>query len=184
MSAADAKPDLEQLIGLFYESEAALGSFREVAPESLPRQYHSLLCHEEHMTVAMEAFHESLVGVEVLDTQTTATHYSRKILLRRQIDNRVVQFGIPRIDLRCLTDEIRAEVEAQRRPLGRILVRNNILRTIHLDALWRVTPGEELCRLLEIDHPIETYGRTAVIDLDGEPAIELLEIVAPLETFE
>lgn len=183
MSAADAKPDLQQLIGLFFDSEAALGTFQEVSPEELPREYHSLLCHEEHMTVAMEACHESLVGVDVLATQSTPTHYSRKIVLRRQVDGRVVQFGIPRIDLSCLTDEIRAEIEGQKRPLGRILVRHNILRTIHLDALWRVMPSQELCRLFEIDQPIETYARTALIDLDGEPAIELLEIVAPLSTF-
>jgi len=184
--SATPRLEVETLSSLFYDSAAVLGTFQDVSPAEVPHGYNELLCHEEHMTVAMEAYHESLAVVEVLDSLVTDTHYARKILLRRQADNRVVQFGIPRIDLSCLSEPVRREIEEQRRPLGRILVRHNVLRTIHLKALWRVEPAEELCRLLEIDSskPATTYGRTARIDFDGRPAVELLEIVAPLEAAE
>jgi hypothetical protein len=34
--------------------------------------------------------------------------------------------------------------------------------------------------LFQLDRPQTTYGRTALIECDGEPAIELLEIVSPI----
>jgi hypothetical protein len=55
-----------------------------------------------------------------------------------------------------------------------------VLRTIHLHGLWRVEPGEALRRCLELKDNQTTYGRTAGIDLDGVPAVELLEILTPL----
>ena len=173
--------DLATLVGLFYESPVELGELIETPASDVPREYARLLVHEEHMTVAMEAYHESLVDVEVLQTAVTDTHYARKIVLRRQSDRAVVQFGIMRIRLAGLEDDVRRDIEGQKRPLGRILVRHNILRTIHLDRLWRVTPGKELGKLFGLAQPRVTYGRTAGIDLDGNPAVELLEIVAPLE---
>ena len=145
----------------------------------MPDVYQRLLVHEEHMTVAMEAFHESLVDVDVLETNVTSTHYARKILLRRQTDKVVVQFGIMRVNLTLLDDDVRREIQQQQRPLGRILVRHNLMRTIHLCELWNVVPGDDLQRHFAIGPTDQTYGRTAAIAMGGAPAVEVLEIVAP-----
>ena len=181
MATPSHYPKLAELVALFYDDVSTLGELAEVPRDALPDVYQRLLVHEEHMTVAVEAYHESLVDVEVRETKLTDTHYARKIILRRQSDRGVVQFGIMRVNLGCLSDTVRAEIEKQERPLGRILVRHNILRTIHLDRLWKVLPGRDLCALLELDAPRETYGRSATINLDGLPAVELLEIVAPAD---
>jgi hypothetical protein len=61
-----------------------------------------------------------------------------------------------------------------------VLIQHNVFRQVELIALWKVTAGAELARLLEIAPGTTTYGRTARIFCDGEPAIELLEIVAPV----
>ena len=60
-----------------------------------------------------------------------------------------------------------------------MLIEHNVLREVQLASLYRVTPGPELCRLLEVVQSTTTYGRTAFIYCDGYPAVELLEIVAP-----
>jgi chorismate-pyruvate lyase len=114
-----------------------------------------------------------------LDTRIEDPYYARKILLRRQSDGRVVQFGIMRVDFRFLGDVVRREIESQSTPLGRILIRHNVLREVELFKLWRVAPGEDLCRSFQcaVDEP--TYGRTALIHCNRQPAIELLEIVTP-----
>jgi chorismate-pyruvate lyase len=174
------QPDLDALVALFYEDAKLLGGCKEAAFDDLPTDHQRLLYHQEHMTVAMEAYHESLVSVDVLATRLTDTHYARKILLRRQSDNVVVQFGIMRINLECIGDDVRAEIESQQRPLGRILVRHNALRMIRLDRLWHVTPGDDLRELFSLGDAATTYGRTAGIDLNGTPAVEVLEIVAPM----
>ena len=179
MSAHRPLPDLVELIGLFYSPAAKLGEFEELIAEELPPPYRELLAHNEHMTVTVEAFHGCPVDVQVLATNRGGDFYSRKILLRRQSDQGVVQFGIPRLNFAYLSPEVRDEIEAQAKPLGRVLIDHNVLRWVQLTALWRVTPGPELYQLFNLSAPRITYGRTALIYCDGEPAVELLEIVAP-----
>ena len=164
--------DPRALVAIFYENPSALGELSAVEPGDLPDAYRRLLVHEEHMTVAMEACYESLVDVD--------THYARKILLRRQTDGAVVQFGIMRVNLTLLADDVCAEIRQATRPLGRILVRHNLMRTVHLDQLWKVSPGDDLRQLFNVSDLRPTYGRSAGIDIDGVPAVEVLEIAAPL----
>lgn len=173
-------PRLEELVGLFYEQPARLGRFSAVAVDDMPAGYRDLLAHEHHMTVTVERFHGSPVDVQVLRKVKTSTHYARMILLRRQSDQRVVQFGIVRLNLALLSEPVRQEIESERTPLGRVLIQHDVLRRIRLFDLWRVLPGPDMRGWFDSAEPAETFGRTAIIDLDGEPAIELLEIVAPL----
>lgn len=175
-----ATPDLKGLIGLFYEDSESLGRFEEVGSQDIPDKYRELLAHDDHMTVTVESFHDCRVDVDVLDTRVTGTHYARKILLRRQSDGHVVQFGIVRLNFAYLGPQVRREIERQRTPLGRVLIEHDVLRTVQLVALWKVDAGVELARLLDIPHPSCTYGRTAVIYCNGEPAVEVLEVVAPV----
>jgi chorismate-pyruvate lyase len=132
------------------------------------------------MTVTVENFHGCPVDVRVLEVRRSGNHYARKILLARQRDNQVVQFGIMRLNFDYISKEIRRDIESQEVPLGRVLIDHDVLRVIHLDGLWRVSPGPDLCLLLDIAPTDVTYGRTAVIDCNGEPAVELLEIVTPV----
>ena len=61
------------------------------------------------------------------------------------------------------------------------LVDHGVLRRIDLKSVYKVTPGEALCELFGLDSSHITYGRTALIYCNNEPAIELLEIVTPVE---
>jgi chorismate-pyruvate lyase len=175
-------PNLEELIGLFYHDEAGFGEFKQVAAGIMPGYARTLLSHNEHMTVTVEEFHGCAVDVEVLGVELNDTHYARRILLRRQSDGQVVQFGIVRLDFRYVSDEARREIESQRTPLGRVLIEHNVLRQVQLVGLWKIAPGSELKRHFSMadDSPLAVYGRTALIYCDAEPAVELLEIVAPV----
>jgi chorismate-pyruvate lyase len=172
-------PALDHLASLFYDDLAELGTFEEVLVESMPEPYRGLLAHHEHMTVSVEKHHGCKVDVKVLATQRSGDYYSRKIILHRQSDQRVVLFGIPRLNLRLVDDEVRREILSENKPLGRVLIDHNVLREVQLASLYRVTPGRDLCQLFGIAKPLATYGRTAFIYCDGYPAVELLEVVAP-----
>jgi chorismate-pyruvate lyase len=171
--------DLETLVRLFYEDAGDLGRFFETSADAVPAAYRALLAHSGHMTETVEAHHHDRVDVDVLAKQVTPTHYARKILLRRQRDRRVVQFGIMRVAFAFLPAAARAEIEAETTPLGRVLIEHNVLRSVELVALWRVEPGRDLCQLFKLSSGVETYGRTALIYCNHEPAVELLEIVTP-----
>ena len=64
-------------------------------------------------------------------------------------------------------------------PLGRILIKHHVMRRVELDSLWNVSPGSEMSRHFGSD--AATFGRTAWIHVNGQPAVELLEVVAPVE---
>ena len=175
--------ELDDLVALFYPLSLDLAEFQLRSAESCPPAYQKMLAHDAHMTVTVESRHGCPVDVEVLESRIAEPHYLRKILLRRQSDRRVVQFGIVRLALDALQPKVRDEIMAQQTPLGRVLIENNVLRKVQLNALWEVHCRAELAQLLEVDVGHKTYGRTALIYCDGEPAVELLEIVAPEDTF-
>jgi chorismate-pyruvate lyase len=172
-------PDLTELISLFYPSAAALGEFERVTPGSLPPPYRKLLAHYEHMTVTVEEFHGCRVDVRVLEAKRGSQEYCRKILLTRQSDGQVVQFGIVRLNLGYLEEPVRREIVSQGTPLGRVLIEHNVLREVELVGAWRIAPGPDLVKLFGLTEPTTCYGRTAIIHCNGEPAVELLEIVTP-----
>ena len=175
-----SSPDLETLIGLFYQNPGDLGDFQEVTAGQLPDVERSLLAHDHHMTVTVESFYSSLVDVDVISTDVSDEHYARKILLRRQSDSQVVQFGIVRLDVRFLEQPVRDEIVSQQTPLGRILIEHDVLREVQLVSLWKIRAGTDLAGFLDTPPQAEVFGRTALIYCNGEPVVELLEIIAPV----
>jgi len=182
------------LVELFC-SPAEFGLFRSVPPEQVPEPARTLLDHRSHMTVAMERFHGGDVRLRVVATakNPSAAHpgagwYAREILLETG-SGTLVQHGIVRIDLTNLDAATAAAIRAARRPLGRILIEAGMLREVHGVKLLHIVPGPHLrelvCRkesaLAAVDSPSidSLYGRVATIELDGRPAVELLEIVVP-----
>jgi chorismate-pyruvate lyase len=152
-----------------------------VAADQVPAPYDSLLVHEHHMTVTVERHHGSLVDVDILDRRHKGDTYARKILLRLQSTGRIVQFGIVRIHLQYCDAEVRREIIAGKTPLGRILIEHDVLRRIEPTAYLKIVPGSAMMSWFGLDRPVHTYGRLALIHCNEQPAIELLEIVAPEE---
>jgi chorismate-pyruvate lyase len=175
--------ELDELVALFFQNQSDLGIFTHCVSAECPAAYRAMLDHENHMTVTVEKRHACEVDVEVLHSCVSETHYMRKILLRRQSDGRVVQYGIVRLALSALQPMVRSEIMAQKIPLGRVLIIHNVLRQVQLNSLWKVACGPELASTFDVPNGHVTYGRTALIYCDGEPAVELLEIVAPEDSF-
>ncbi len=173
-------PDLVHLVGQFHASLADLGEFTLRAPAQLPEPYRGLLAHEHHMTVTVENFHGCLVDVEVLAARIEGETYLRQILLRRQTDRAIVMYGLVRLHLTQLSLDVRDEILSRQIPLGRVLIQHNVLRTIHLSQLWKVSCGPDLANIFGCESGHVTYGRTAAILTEGKPTIELLEVVAPV----
>jgi hypothetical protein len=132
------------------------------------------------MTVTVEEFYGSLVDVRVLERRKDGDSYSRKILLALQSTGRIVQFGIVRVNFRYCAPAVRAEIEAEGTPLGRVLINHNVLRRIEPTAYLRVVPGPMMMGWFGLSEPLPTYGRLGYIYCDEQPAVELLEILAPV----
>lgn len=174
-------PDLHSLTQLFFEDVTQLGHFQEIPVEELPTPYRELLGHTYHMTVTVENFHESPVDVEVLEKQITDSHYARKILLRRQSDHAVVQYGIVRLNKAAFAGEVWRKIESEKVPLGRILIEHDVMRHVKLMSTWEITPGPELTEAFNMDLK-HCFGRTALIYTNSIPAVELLEMVVDIDS--
>jgi hypothetical protein len=172
-------PSLHALFALFPPGDD-VPEHEYVAAAAVPEPYRGLLVHEHHMTVTVEAFHGESVDVRVLDRRLTGDFYARKILLTLHDSGKVVLFGIPRVNFRYCSPEVRAEIESERTPLGRVLIQHNVLRRIEPTAFLRVVPNAALMAWFNLARPTPTYGRLAYIHCDEQPAVELLEIVAPV----
>jgi hypothetical protein len=171
-------PRLRDLFGLFPAS-SDLPEIEYVTADEVPEPYHTLLVHNHHMTVTVEAHHGSPVDVRVLDQVRQGDSYARKILLTSKKTGAVVQFGLVRIWLPYCDADVQQEILAGQTPLGRILIQHDVLRWIQPTAFVRVLPDAALMSWFGARGRRPTFGRLAYIHCDGKPAIELLEIVAP-----
>lgn len=170
---------LDDLYSLFPD-RADEPTVEPIPPAELPEPYRRLLDHTHHMTVTVEQFYGRPVDVTVLDVWNRGDDYARKILLTLRPDGRVVQFGIVRIDLRVLTPPVRRQIEEQKTPLGRVLIQNDVLRTVRPTGFFRVTPSPAMTAWFGLTEPATTYGRIGVITADGKPAVRVAEILAPV----
>lgn len=199
----NAENCVQALIESFRPVET-FGTIRAIDSKNLPAPFHSLLAHHSHMTVAMEAFHGHSVSLEVVsvapDEAGERPSYTREILLRSPVFNdnafgissrpneiqkkmnRVVQYGIVRINTNCLPQEVVARIEDGGTPLGRILIEADLHREVRCVRVFEVIPGpyfEGLCLGSENKAVPRTFGRFATISISEQPVIELFEVVVP-----
>ncbi len=172
--------ELSRLTSLFPSELGLLEAVVHIPASATPEPYKQMLAHDHHMTVTMEKYHGCSVNVKVLDQKWDNDIYARKILLNRSDTGIPVQFGIVRFNFDYVTPEVKAEIIAEETPLGRVLINHNVLRHIDLGAILKIRAGAELAQLLNMQPGGETYGRLATIFCNNRPAVDLLEISAPL----
>lgn len=172
--------ELLALTNQFPASERLFLKAEHIPSAVTPEPYKTMLVHDQHMTVTMETYHKSPVDVRVLAQKQDDDVYSREILLVKQGTDTVVQYGIVRFNLSYVTSAVRQEILAQKTPLGRILINHNVLRHIDLGAILEITAGPRLAEHFKMPVNGVTYGRLATIFCNRQPAVDLLEVSAPL----
>ena len=151
-----------------------------VQPEEIPHPDDELLVHHEHMTVALQRYHGSPVEVQVREEHLSedGDFYTRMITLTpADAPDKVVEWGIVRLDFRYMDAAVRDEILRKEMPLGAILIKHDVHRRIKPRFFLRFPPGGPVLRLFGAAEQRPVYGRLGTIYCDGEPAIELLEIV-------
>jgi hypothetical protein len=168
----------------FWSPPSSIGRVRHVDSAVVPSPACDLLDHHSHMTVAMERHHGGPVRLRVEGVKDAGPQrYAREILLVGPAGN-VVQYGIVRIDLTVVPPRTAVAIRDAREPLGRLLIAAGALREVHDVELLEIVPGPRLSGLFFSGATASTaepvaFGRVALIDIDGRPAVELLEIVSP-----
>lgn len=168
--------EFEALLGLFREIGDDLSAAVEIVEaDDVPHPYHDLLVHQDHMTVALERWYGSTVELIVLGRKRGDPYYSRIIQLRLAGSDRVVEYGIMRIDLRACGDDAREQIIAGVIPLGRILRTHNLLTRVQVHEYLRVDPTPAILRILKADESKPFYARLATIRSGGVAVVDLFE---------
>ncbi len=178
MPGAASPFTLESLYAALPEAGPAPG-YALAAAADVPESFRALLVHDQHMTEVMERRHGGQVRVEVLARRKDGGYYSRLISLRRGADGAVVQGGLVRIHLDRLPAEVAAAILKEDTPLGLLLVDHHSLRRIDIRNYLRFPPQPALESWLGPMQDAPTYGRLGWLHVDGQPVIELFEIIAP-----
>ena len=175
-----AGPWLANVLDQFPDERIEPGQGEVLAGDELDGAYKELLVHTHHMTVTLEERCGQPVFLEVLNIRHEGDSYARKLILRAGNDGPVVLAGIMRFRLECVAQKVREEIISAEIPLGRILIENQVLRKIETIAFLRFPLGNSFGELLDsAEGELFTYGRLALIFCDGEPAVELLELIPP-----
>ena len=153
---------------------------RVVQPDEIPFPEDQLLVHHAHMTEVLERHHGSPVEVHVMQEAREGDIYTRKIALTpRDQPGKIVELGVAKLDLRYLAPEVKQEILAKELPLGAVLIKHNVLRRVKPRWFMQFPANGPMARLFghidTSDRPI--YGRIGTIYCDGEPAIEVVELV-------
>src|SRR6266516_3008783 len=82
----------------------------QVPPEQIPEPFHWLLVHRNHMTKVLEAQYGRPMDLDVIKHQLDDEFYTRKIILRPQGHDTIVEVGGVRLNFRFITPEIRREI--------------------------------------------------------------------------
>lgn len=181
------RDELLALTNLFPSNEPLFLKAEHIPSSLTPEPYKSLLAHDHHMTLAMERYHGCSVDVRVLNQRRDNDIYTREIILLTSVSagstepQSVVQYGIVRFNFSYVTDAVRDEIIAGQIPLGRVLINHNVLRHIDLGAILEISAGPRLATLFSMPLGGVTYGRLATIFCNRQPAVDLLEISAPLK---
>ncbi len=172
-------PDLGDLLSLFPATADDIAACEVLPVSQGPPADRALLDHEDHMTITMEARHGAPVEVCVLDRKAEDHLYARRIVLTLHGSDRIVLYGLVIIDFRFCDPEVRSEIVAEKTPLGRVLIRHNVMRRIEPTSFVRVRPGPNMARWFEVRDTRPCFGRLAYIHCNDLPAIELLEVSPP-----
>lgn len=171
---------LAVLAGLFKEFPSeSFPIVHLINSSDVPDAYRFLLDHEHHMTVTMESHYDEPVRVRVLSEISQNGCYSRILNLIGEKTGKIILFGLMRVRMEFLPSQVQSEILARKEPLGRILIRNEIMRKIELVKLLKIDAFPSREHWFHSKDQKSYYGRVALIHCQGQPAIELFEVVSP-----
>ena len=148
-----------------------------LAAAELPPPYRALLDHERDMTLTLEAQVGGRVALRVLSTFTRGRSYFRRVLLVEESTGRPVEMGAIRITAAAFPARIRAAIQQNDRPFGRLLRDGGIDFLSRPKTFLAVTPNSEMMGVFWMREPRTLYGRQTAVFVSGKQVGDIVEIL-------
>lgn len=159
-----------------------LPAIEPIQGESMPEPYKSLLFHENDMTPTLQNFHRDSIHVHALHADERDDFYFREVLLELDETQRPVEYGAIKINLSLVPKDTRQEILDARLPLGQILYAHDVAHTSRPRAFLKIVADRHIAGALRLEGAPELFGRcNTLIDHDGHPLAEIVEILPPEE---
>lgn len=147
--------------------------------DTMPDPYRSLLVNNGDMTPTLEKYHNAKLHLKVLGRIQVGHAYRRQVLLLDPKD-RPVEFGAILIHLDVLLPEVQRQVLAGYRPLGGVLLENNVKHLSKPSVYFALTGDDLINNALGVTHPCTLYGRCNRLTSDnGQVIAEVVEVLPP-----
>ena len=168
-----------------------LDEFYEAAGLALPRHsaidgakmlepYRSLLVHNGDMTPALENHYRDSIHIERLQAHNTARGYSREVVLRLNGNDRAVEYGAIKINLKFFGKKASDEIVDGNKPLGAIMREYKIVHGSKPKAFLQVYTDGVISEALGVAMNTRVFGRRNTLVMpNGESLAEIVEILAP-----
>jgi hypothetical protein len=91
--------------------------------------------------------------------------------------NKVVEWGVVRLNFKFMPEAVKHEILQKQMPLGAILVKHKVHRRVKPRYFLKLPKASAMAGLFDAVNQEHLYGRLGMIYCDGEPCIEVLEIV-------
>lgn len=172
-------PLLELLEPLVRFRSEAGAEFEAVSQEEIPEPARTLLVHQGDMTSRLQRFHQSSIGLRVLQSRRDAEEvYSREVLLLAQASGASVEYGAIEIFLGGLAPQLRTLILAGEVPLGGILNSSGIQYRSEPQEFFKLRQSPSLASLLDAEPGIPLYGRCNVLrTVEGTLLARIVEVL-------
>lgn len=178
-NAAEHLLDLFMPLEFFYASRAEAMPRPLLMPgQAVPGPYGHLLVHESDMTPRLRNFHQSAIGLEVIERQITEHFVMRLVVLHREDTGRPVEIGAIGIQLEGFDVASREAILGGLVPLGGILEAHDIQHESKPKGYFSLLADAFLAGLLGQPVGTELYGRcNALSHHDGVVFADIVEIL-------
>jgi chorismate-pyruvate lyase len=155
----------------------------EITPlleQHIPEPYKTLLAHNRNMTPTLEAYHHGTIHIERLNVFTGEEETTREVILRRDGDDKPLEYGASRVFRETLTPEALFLLDDGRLPLGTILRVCDCVHSVQPSGFFKVRPASFLVSALAAGQAAYLYGRrNTLVAMDDTPIAEVCEILPP-----
>lgn len=178
MDRAKQPLPMQPLLEVYTSRARAMPSIEKIDGGAVPEPYRALLVQNGDMTPTLEKFHRCGIHLRVLRKQQTKKIYLREVVLLLDGNEKPVEYGAIKIDLKLFAPEAQQAIIEGQRPLGSILRDFAIPHTSQPKAYLRVTADKMIAGALDLSVGAELYGRqNTLFDSRQRVLAEIVEIL-------
>jgi flavin-dependent dehydrogenase/chorismate-pyruvate lyase len=161
-----------------FRSEAG-AEFEAVSGAEIPEPARTLLVHQGDMTSRLQRFHESAIGLRVLQSTREGSEVcSREVLLLSEATGAPVEYGAIEIFLGGLPAAVRELILEGKVPLGGILNSSGVRYRSEPQEFFKLRQSPSLASLLGAESVTPLYGRCNILRTeDGGLLARIVEVL-------